>query len=1360
MVRLYLFLILMIPVIQGFAQAARSGRISTTQANEQSINKHFEHLSIKDGLSNNSVNCILQDREGFMWFGTNDGLNKYDGYTFTSLQPNPNDRAHSFQNNFISGLCEDHANRLWAVTEGGLHEINKQTGRVTPHPIQASNANRWNYQHSVYEDSRHKLWLSTLGGLARYEPDIHRFTLYPLPHPQATIKTVFEDPQHRFWVATWRGLYLFDRPTGRYTLISAHLPPGEQEPTFIAFYLDSQQVLWLGTATAGYGLFRLDLRQQPFRPEPYNPDGQINPFMYLNSIHGDEKGHIWVGTTNGLHRVDPARQQVFTYRPDPNDSKGISSNSAQSLYHDRAGTLWVGTDNGIDRQAIVNKPFITYQVRSNKGTANLPENKVVALLPDNNGHLWISNGYSVYRPEPPTNRPQIIPPQQLASSITSQKKNYIQALQPDGSEGVWLGTWEGLFYFDQASGSYTGYPSEIPAVFISRAPTGDLWIGGDVEPTSGIASFNPRTRRYRYYKYKPNDPNGLPDKYIYGLLASRTGDIWVLARRQGICRMNPRTGRFTRYTAGPEGHLNSNDVQTIYEDKQGIIWVGTQLGGLNRFDPRSGLFSAITTNDGLPSNNVVGITSDNSGNIWLSTDKGLCRFSPRTRAVRNYGTDNGLPSNDFLRNAIFRDKNQLYFGSLNGVVHFNPDSIRDDTRPFPVYITALNVMDQPRPLTSKLITLNHDENFLSFGFAALTYTQPEHNQYAYQLIGVDKNWVQNGNRHFANYTNLSPGTYTFRVKAANSDGIWNEKGASIRLIIHPPWWATWWAYSFYALLAVGAIWGYIRFYTNRIRQQQLMELNRREAEQLKAVDELKTRFFSNITHEFRTPLSLIMSPVEKLLQESRFDGPTRQTLGLVKRNADQLLRLINQLLDLSKLEAHHMAISLMRGDITEFVNNLVESFRQLAEQKGITLTYTADGFTQEHLFDADKWEKILTNLLSNALKFTGKGGHVTVTLKPNLSSVEDDSSSISIRIADSGIGVSPENLPHIFDRFYQVDNSQTRAYEGTGIGLALVKELVDLIGGTISADSQPGAGTTFMLSLPVQPASVSAEVPMVVLPVKEPKVIDQLPAAADLPGNLPIDDQTPLLLIVEDNAELSEFLASELAATYRILRAFDGEEGWQLTQAELPDIVISDVMMPRKDGYELTHLIKNHPDTDHIAVVILSAKAAHSSRIEGLQEGADDYLSKPFHFDELHLRLRNLISRQQKLRDQYRQQFSQPDTPSPINIVEDAFLHRVYELLENHLSDPLLNVDWLADQLAMSRKTLYRKIHSLVQLNPHELIRQYRLRKAADLLRAGHSASQTAYLAGFKTPSYFTMVFKEFYQKTPTEFVANGLSKA
>ncbi len=537
-------------------------------------------------------------------------------------------------------------------------------------------------------------------------------------------------------------------------------------------------------------------------------------------------------------------------------------------------------------------------------------------------------------------------------------------------------------------------------------------------------------------------------------------------------------------------------------------------------------------------------------------------------------------------------------------------------------------------------------------------------------------------------------------------------------------------------------------------------LNRREAEQLKALDVLKSHFFANITHEFRTPLSLIISPVDKMLLENRFDRPLLTT---VQRNAGQLLRLINQLLDLSKLEGNNMPVSLVQGDVTEFVSQLVTQFQHSADQKGVVLTYRIEPLPpHEVVFDADKWEKILTNLLANALKFTPQGGRVSLNVSPVLAG--NDLAGVQLELADSGIGIAPDVLPHIFDRFYQADMSGTRTYGGTGIGLSLVKELVDLLGGTLSVTSQPAVGTTFQLMLPVRIAQATDNVPMINGPAPSIGTAAPLARVSAAPGvsQRPLNgvDARTCLLIVEDNDELREFLVGELTPFYQVIQAVDGVEGWAMVQAELPDMVLTDVMMPRMDGHQLTHCIKTHTETDHIAVVMLTAKSNQQSRIEGLRQGADEYLSKPFSVAELHLRLHNLVSRQQKLAAYYRQQFALPTVvytkPEATKAaVMDPFLTRIYALLDQHLDDDSIGVDWLADQLAMNRKTLYRKVQSLIQLSPADLIRQYRLRKAAELLRSGRNVSETADLTGFSTASHLSALFRESYGQTPTEFMAN-----
>ena len=536
--------------------------------------------------------------------------------------------------------------------------------------------------------------------------------------------------------------------------------------------------------------------------------------------------------------------------------------------------------------------------------------------------------------------------------------------------------------------------------------------------------------------------------------------------------------------------------------------------------------------------------------------------------------------------------------------------------------------------------------------------------------------------------------------------------------------------------------------------EQTYELHQ-HADQLRELDEVKTRFFSNITHEFRTPLSLIIGPVDKMLQENRFDQPLLIT---VQRNAGQLLRLINQLLDLSKLEGKAMAISLVQGNVAEFVRELVAQFQPSAEQKGVALTYTIYPLPPQAVaFDADKWEKILINLLANAVKFTASGGKVRLHMTPVLAG--PDLVGVQLELADSGIGIAADVLPHIFDRFYQADTSSTRAFGGTGIGLSLVNELVDLLGGTITTTSTPGVGTTFCLTLPVRPVT---DVPLQTWTHPEPDrtTLPVLSALAKSTYPAASHESRPCLLIVEDNDDLRTFLAGELSDAYQIMQVADGEEGWALAQAELPDIVLTDVMMPGMDGHELTRHIKSNPHTDHIAVVMLTARSAPQSRIDGLQQGADDYLAKPFSVAELQLRLHNLISRQQKLADYYRHKFALPSVSrvvqtESLNDATDSFLLRIYDLLDRHLDDPMIGVDWLAEQLAMNRKTLYRKVQSLIQLPPADLIRQYRLRRAAELLRSGRNVSETADLTGFSTASHLAALFRESYGQTPTEFMAN-----
>lgn len=1305
--------------------------VSITRA--QSINNHFEHLSTRNGLSHNSVNCILQDREGFMWFATDDGLNKYDGYSFTVLQPNPDRPQRSFQNNRVITITEDRRGRLWAVTEGGgLHEVDKRTGDVDPHPIRTLQGSRWNLQWAVCDDDAGGLWLSTYEGVAHYDPDRRHFRLYPSPIRDMRIKNVCKDRRGTVWVASSHGLYQLDPRTGLFQRFAGQ-PRRLIHVDFL--YLDKADQLWV--STIGERLYRLDLRQPSPSLMPVSADAPIGQFLFLNALHHDTQGNLWVGSTEGLHRLDPTYRHLVTYRPDPQTADGLSSVAAQAVYHDRNGALWVGTNNGIDKQDLDTRPFDSFQIKPVVGTVNMTENKTNVLARDGRQSYWVTNTHTVFQIDPNRQVVRQVPYDRLGT--TPQATNYVVSMLPDQKRGLWFGTLRGLFYHPLDTDRYQHYPARIPAELISRDRQGRIWTGGE----GGLAVFSPTSQRYSYIQLIGRD--GRPDpslKLLRSLLVSRpSNQVWLAINGKGISRFDPVSGRFTTYLVRPRHQTDTgvNDVLTLYEDASGRIWAGTNQAGLTCFDPKTGRFRLFTVADGLPSNRIAAISSDEAGHLWLGTDKGLCRFNPATRELRTYTTNDGLPSNEFLAHAVYRQPNQLLFGTLNGFISFDPGRLRNDRQSFPVYLTRFMVQNEHQPLTDSAFTLRHDQNAVSFEFAALNYRLPERNRYAYQLVGIDPGWVSSGTRHFANYTNLPPGTYTFRLRAANSDGVWTAPHTALRLQILPPWWATWWAYGLYALLAVGLVYGYLRFYTSRIRQQQELAFSVQQAEEMRKLEELKSRFFTNITHEFRTPLTLILSPVDALQQELR-DTPYAPRLASVGRNARQLLGLINQLMDLSKIDTQSMRVSEARGDLTDFVQQLIDLFRPTTDKNGPQLTFSST-LTGDYLFDNDKLERIINNLITNAIKFTPADGRVTVSL------TQQTDGAVVLTVADTGVGIQPEQLAHIFERFYQGDSSSTRQWGGTGVGLALVHELVTLQQGTIGVTSQPNLGTTVRVVLPYRPAAPETET---------------TPIATSLPPNPAVTQETAApgerlsILLVEDNDELARFIADSLPETYQIRRAVDGVDGLARAQESLPDLIISDVLMPRMNGYALVEALKTGDTTSHIPVMLLTAKASLDSRLEGLSLGADDYLTKPFNVRELQLRVHNLLESRRQLQQRLQAELirvgPEPTDTPPTN----AFLIKFYKQLDSHLSDADYSVEQLANDLAMNRTTLHRRIKSLLNMPATDVIRNYRLKRAAELLRQGHPSAEAAYQVGLNNLSYFAQTFKEVYGQSPSVYGASA----
>jgi signal transduction histidine kinase/DNA-binding response OmpR family regulator len=936
----------------------------------------------------------------------------------------------------------------------------------------------------------------------------------------------------------------------------------------------------------------------------------------------------------------------------------------------------------------------------------------------------------------------------INDSNAANAGNYeIWSLREDPDGNIWVGT-------NQANLFRIGLPDALKMGF----------------PTQSDFTAQVQVRRYSFQPHATN---------IERLTFLSDGQLVV----------STFLGTFTldyRYPALPAKRLNAGEgaafpVPTkqgllwlsgtqdqIQVQRGGSLWVSTKGGGIVRLDKQAqhrepGTFLHINEAQGLPNKVVYGILPDGAGNLWLSTNRGLAQFNPNTRRFRSFTKADGLQDDEFNTGAFFRAASgELLFGGINGITQFWPGRFARQAQRTPplariiglrVNNEAVTVGDSTGILPQSLdytthLDLAHDQNLLTLEFSLMDFTNSANNRYRYRLDGIDAEWVDAGTNRFANYAQLPDGRYTLEMMASPDGNTWS-KPVSVQIRVRPPVYRTWWAYGLYALVLGGVAWQVYRVQSVRWRLQQQVAQEQREAARLAELDGLKTRFFTNISHEFRTPLTLLLGPIGDL--QARLPAE-RPLLSLMERNATRLLALINQLLDLSKLEAHQLKPEPQRTDLVVFLRTLAAAFQSLAESRQLTFVVEQNVPAYWTDIDHDKLEKIVTNLLSNAFKFTPPGQAVRLSVTYPTQGHE-----VVLTVADTGIGMAAAVLPHIFERFYQADGRTNRAYEGTGVGLALASELVKVLGGQINVSSTEGAGTSFRLVLPCPPAPA-------------PEQGTESPQVAD--GQ--VDEARKMILIVDDNEDIRAYVRQLFEADYRILEAHDGKHGLEIATATQPDLVICDLMMPRLDGFGFCRALKEQPATSHIPVVMLTAKATLQDRLEGLTLGADDYVVKPFHRDELQVRVRNLLQNRQRLFEQFRQQQATPvlaETNVPDNVPESAeptanvpesralltgeqqFIDRLSAAIEAHLSDPAFSVEDLAEAANLSRSQLHRKLKTLLGTSATDFIRNHRLTRAAKLLQIGdQSVTQVAYAVGFDSLSYFARVFEERYGVLPSRF--------
>ena len=1349
----------------------------------------FEQLTIDDGLSANTVLSLLQDSRGFLWIGTYNGLNKYDGYNFIVYNNSPDDSS-SISDNQIRSLCEDSNGDIWiGIWEGGLNKFNRATEKFT------------RYEHNPNDrasispggifalsfDKSGNLWLGTQkSGVDYFDLKTGIFHHYkhnpddPYSLSADQIYDVHVDRNDDLWVGTAaNGLNKYIKEKQHFISFK-HLDNdanGISGNKIASIYEDALGKLWIATRDGGLNKFDPSSNKfKCYKHDPKNPNSLSDDDAWI--VYGDSKSFLWIGHLDGgLNLFDSANETFTVFRKDYNNPYSLSDDEIFTIYEDRTSIIWVGTWNGgLNKYDRMKKKFVTYS-HNPKDNNSLSPKSVFAIYKDKLGELWVGTaGKGLNRIDERNNK--FTHYSHNRNDLGSISSNYIYSICEDKEGYLWVSSDNaGINRFDRKTNKFIRFQHDLANVnsistnLVSQIfcdSYGDLWVGVS---GNGLDKFNQKQNSFIHYKHDPEDPKSIKPDLVFSLYEDKSRNLWIGTYGGGLMKYNRQTDDFIFFEHDPNklNSLSSNLISAICEDENGILWIGTNGAGLNRFDTDKNQIKRYSEKNGLPNDIICGILADNSGNLWISTGKGISKFNFEHESFINYDKSDGLQGDEFNNWAYYKSSNgEMYFGGPNGVNCFNPGELSKNPNIPQIAITDFQILHEPvavgydtilgRTVLKKSITvtdtieLTYDENIISFEIVALDFHYPEKNQYEYFMEGIDKNWIQTDATDRAmTYTNLDPGEYTLRIRGSNNDGVWNKAGISLKVIIHPPWWATWWSYMLYGFVFIMVFITSTRIYLHRHRLRTQLALEHEHAIKLEEVDKLKSNFYANISHEFRTPLMLILGPVEKLASKLIDEDSKKQT-GLIKGNAKRLLNLINQLLDLSRLEAKKLKLNASFGNIAQYVKGLAKEFEQIAEQRDISLNILIEKENIDAYFDKEKMERIITNVMSNAIKFTPHGGRITVKLN------ETSHKEIEITVRDSGLGIPKNELAKIFNRFYQVDGSHTREHEGTGIGLALTKELVELHKGQILIDSVEGNWTEVKIYFPLGRDHLTDD------EISEPSELElhKFVGTEDFGINGSVCEETEdenlidktIVLIVEDNPDVRDYIKDDLKEIYHIEEAANGEQGLRKAQKCIPDLIVSDVMMPKMDGYEMTRELRQDEKTSHIPIILLTAKSDRDSKLEGLGLGADDYLTKPFDTQELLARIKNLIETRRLLQEKFGAGTVVLHKPekTKLSCLDQQFLDKVMMVIDQHISEEQFSIEEFGKDVGMSRSQIHRKLKALTGKSTSLYLRTVRLAKAKQMIEQKKAnISEISYQVGFSSPAYFSRCFKEEFGFTPSE---------
>lgn len=1349
--------------------------IGCFQVGYSQYQSRYERLTSNSGLSQNTVVKIIQDKSGFLWFATADGLNRYDGYSFKVFKNDPSD-VKTLSGSDIFSVTEDDQGNLWVGTRGaGLNKIIVKTGEII-RLGKGLNGEDWsNFSiPSIANLGNNKICVAYYGlGTIVYNTltnQIIEEESFSHDEILKNVARVYKDSKGSIWVGTIDGQLV--ALLGKKSIIPFNFGPNKTKLgiRIRVIYEVSNGELLVGTE--GAGLYQFDPKKQSIKRVFYNNADPKARENNVTSITKDALGNLWIGTDKGIYIGRKDDFSKPTYIPSsPDLEQGISSFSVTALFTDTNQNVWIGTwEAGLNINYFQQPRFSVFRYKPNT-VKGLLSNKVTTLAVNDNNGVWIGCNFGLSYFNFRTAQIDHLINSNVNNKLSATNNFDVNLTYADPfTKSMWVGVWQKGLVEITAQRKKIEYPylldnyaKNISAIYGQK----DRILLG----TSGIGliAFDLKSKKY-YTPYPELGTKNFANKNITKIFVEDNRTIWIGTSVAGLYIYDIEKRQIEHIEKNNQANgLRYNFITGIFKDSKKRIWILTNGGGLHQFLGKGKGFKVYTESDGLASNTLRAIMEDKKGFLWVTTNGGISKIDGKSLKIVNFDDSDGLQGREFLMNSFAQNTdNWLFFGGVNGLNYIKADSLRMKLEVPPVSITNLKIFnknvtatDPNSPLKEDILFTKHlilqpEHSVFSLDFVALEYQRPKNNRYAYFLEGFEKDWNYVGTQRTATYTNLSPGDYIFKVKATNSDGVWSEKSYDLKITVLPPWYRTWWAYAIYVLMFGGSLMLYIREIRIRERFKTDLRLKEIEKERIKELEQVKTHFFTNISHELRTPLTLIISPIEKyFLKNNSISVDQKSKISSVHQNAKKLLHLINQLLDLSKIESGKQHPIITKNDLIPQLNAIVQRFETYAVQKNIKLKWKTPVSSLLVYYDAEIIEKIINNLLSNAFKYTPDEGSIGVQLSFTEKYLNQEKivSGISIDVMDTGKGISEQHLPHIFDRFYQIPDSM--AAVGTGVGLSLCKELAQLHLGSISVQSKLGVGSTFRLEIPVDTSSFEKEWFKQVVDTKQ--IEEKVKAITSLKTENAIIPEKQIMLIVEDHEELRTFVADIFSKKFQVVEASTGEEALEIALELIPDIIITDWMMPGMSGINLCKALRSNTKTNHIPTIILTSKSSQESQIEGMQSGADDYVSKPFNSDILEIRVAKLLEAKERLRTKLQQTLFQEEIQKdqPLSATfEDEFLRKITQFVIDNMANPDLSIEDLEKGMDMSKMQLYRKLKNVTSLSGNEFIRSVRLKESKALLQSGDlNISEVAYRVGFNDPGYFTRAFKKQFGKSPKVYI-------